>query len=87
MGPACATLVAAPPVVAKDDQSSLTIKAWCIHPDLIHREKIIFVPEPEMMHVHGTPFSLDLEEIIHHLRPTLCYRVLIDIPEVEDWHV
>jgi hypothetical protein len=28
-----------------------TVSTWCIHPDLIPREKILFVPEPEELHV------------------------------------
>jgi hypothetical protein len=53
LGSACANLLAVPPVVAKNDLSSLMVKAWCIHPDLIPREKIIFMLEPETVNIHA----------------------------------
>jgi hypothetical protein len=71
-------------VVTANNLSSLMIKCWCIHPDLIPWEKIIFMPEP--VHVRGPPLFLDPAEIVYHSRPTLRYRILIDILEVEDWH-
>jgi hypothetical protein len=84
LGPGCANLVVESEADTGNNLSSMTIKCLCIHPDLIPREKVIFVPEP--VHVHSPPLFLDPAEIIYHSRPTLCYRILIDILEVEDSH-
>jgi hypothetical protein len=56
----------------------------CIHSDLIPREKVIYIPEPENVHVRGPPMFLDPEEIIYYDQPTLRYRVQINILEVVD---
>jgi hypothetical protein len=64
----------------------MTIKAWCVHPDLIPREIIVFAPEPEEVYVRGPSLFLNLEDIDHHSRPTQRYRVLMGILEVVDWH-
>lgn len=58
---------------------------WCVHPDLVPREKVVYIPE--LTPGHRPPLFLDSEEIIYHIQPTLCYRLEIDILEVEDWHV
>jgi hypothetical protein len=84
LGPDCANLVVASPVITSNNLCSLTIKCWCIHPNLIPRERINFVLEP--VQVRGPPLSMDPAEISYHSRPTLRYRVLIDILLVEDWH-
>jgi hypothetical protein len=71
--------------VTSNNLSSLTINCWCIHPNLIPREKVIFVPES--VHVRSPPLFLDPAEIIYHSRLTLRYMILINILEVEDWHL
>jgi hypothetical protein len=71
-------------VATSNNLSSLAVKAWCIHLDPIPRGKVIFVSGPEPVHVRGPSLFLDPGEIIHHSRPTLRYRVLINILEVED---
>jgi hypothetical protein len=86
LGPGCATLVVSSRVNTANCLSSLTLKCWCVHPDRIPLERIIFVPEPEPIEVRGPPLFLDPLEIIYHSRSTLRYRTLIEILEVEDWH-
>jgi hypothetical protein len=84
LGLGCANLVAVSPMATSNNLSSMTVKAWCIHLDPIPRGKVIFVSGPEPVHVRGPSLFLDPGEIIHHSRPTLRYRVLINILEVED---
>jgi hypothetical protein len=71
---------------AKDDVRSLTVHAWCVHPDLIPKAKIMHILEPEEVFVRGPPLFLNPEETIFQNHPTLHYRVEIDILKVEDWH-
>jgi hypothetical protein len=54
-GSLCSKLEASPQTLAKVDMRRFVVSAWCIHPDLIPCEKIIFIPEPELMHVYGPP--------------------------------
>jgi hypothetical protein len=84
LGLGCANLVAVSPMATSNNLSSMTVKAWCIHLDPIPRGKVIFVSGLELVHVRGPSLFLDPGEIIHHSRPTLRYRVLINILEVED---
>jgi hypothetical protein len=53
--PVCSKLEASPQTLAKVDMRRFVVSAWCTHPDLIPCEKIIFIPEPELMHVYGPP--------------------------------
>jgi hypothetical protein len=60
--------------------------AWCIHPDLIPREKIIFISKPPIGLDDGLPLFVRPEDVIYHKHLMLRYRVLIDVLEVADWH-
>jgi hypothetical protein len=46
-----------------------------LQPNLIPREVIVYVSEPEEAHVRGPPLFLDPKEVIYHNRPILRYRV------------
>jgi hypothetical protein len=83
LSPACSKLQLVNPTVGY--VHSLTIHAWCVHPDLIPRAKIIHIPEPEEVFIHGPLLFLDPEETIFHNHPTLHYMVVINILEAEDW--
>jgi hypothetical protein len=84
---ACANLQATPTTLAKSDLHRFIVTTRCIHPDMIPREKLLYIPEPEFAHVWGPPLFVNPEEFIHHSQPTLFYRVGFDVLEVEDWHV
>jgi hypothetical protein len=72
--------------LAKRDLHHMTVVAWCIHPDLIPVEKIMFMPEPDMDLLWGPPLFINPEDIIYHNQPMLSYRISIDIIDIEDWH-
>jgi hypothetical protein len=84
LSPACSNLQPTPETLARADKCQYTIRAWCIHPDLISREKTVYIPEPEPVHARGPPLFLDPEEINYPNRPTLCYWVILDVLEVVD---
>jgi hypothetical protein len=85
--PACSNLQATSATLMKSDLHSFFVVAWCIHPDLIPREKIIFILEPRAAIEWGLPMFVDPEEVNYHSQSTLQYRVEVDMLEVEDWHV
>jgi hypothetical protein len=87
LAPACSKLKASPQTIAKVDLCCFVISAWCIHPYLIPCEKIIFIPEPDVAHVHDPPLFLQPEELIDTQLPTLRHHVLIRILKIEDWRV
>lgn len=60
--------------------------AWCAHPNLIHDEMIIAVPEPEEEHDGGPPLYLRPHEIIHDEAPALRYLIRLRLIEFQDWH-
>jgi hypothetical protein len=66
------------------DLGHMTVVAWCIHQDLILVEKILFVPEPDVVILRGPPLFVDPKEVIFHNQPTLW--MFIDIIKIEDWH-
>jgi hypothetical protein len=76
-----------PTTLAKSDLRRFIVTAWCVHPDMIPHEKLLYIPEPKFAHVWGPPLFVNPEEFIHHDQPTLFYRVGFDVLEVEDWHV
>jgi hypothetical protein len=71
--------------LARADLHVLTAEAWCVHPDLIPCERLMFIPEPDEVHIRGPPLFLETEEVIHSSRLALWYRVFIDVIKVEDW--
>jgi hypothetical protein len=87
LGKSCSNLQCSAATVAKVYLRRFVVTAWCVHPDLIPREVIVYVPEPKEVHVRGPPLFLDPKDVIHHNRPMLRYRVRLDIAEVVDWHV
>jgi hypothetical protein len=48
LAPACSKIKLSLQSAAGPDLRSLVVRAWCIHPDLIPQEKIIFIPEPDV---------------------------------------
>ncbi|CAL5070849.1 unnamed protein product [Urochloa decumbens] len=84
LGMACSGLVQAPDELAGDNLRFLHVAAWCVHPDLIPAEKLMFIPEPQDTSGGGNLF-LRPEEIIHSKHDGLWYRVEIRILEVQDW--
>jgi hypothetical protein len=62
------------------------VQGWCIHHDLIPQDKVVFIPDPEVIVKREPPLFIDLEEVIYHNHPTLRHRVLIEVIEVVDWH-
>jgi hypothetical protein len=56
-------------------------------PDLIAREKVRFIPEPDPVHTRGSPLFVNPEDVMYHNKPTLHYWVAIRILEIIDWHV
>jgi hypothetical protein len=65
LSPACSNVRPTRATQSKVDLSRMTVVAWCIHPDLISVEKILFVLEPD------EDTSRDPEEVIFHNQPTL----------------
>jgi hypothetical protein len=84
--PACSKLQPTPETIAKTDLHRFVADRWCIHPDLFPCEKIIYVPEPDFVHVYNPPLFLHPEDIIFRDQPMLRYCVFINILEVTDWH-
>jgi hypothetical protein len=73
--------------IGKTDLRRYFVFTWCIHPDLIPREKIIFVPEPKVVTKRGPPMFMDPDEVIYPNHPTLRYKIEVDVIEDADWHV
>ena len=88
LGSSCARVELASPVAVQDpeDERELFVAAWCAHPDLIHDEMIMAVPEKEEDHDGGSPLYLRPHEIIHTEVPALRYLVRTRIVEFQDWH-
>ncbi|CAL4994760.1 unnamed protein product [Urochloa decumbens] len=84
LGSACSGLVLAPEELAGNNLRYLYVAAWCIHPDLIPQEKLMFIPEPPES-VGGGNLFLQPHEIIHSKHDGLWYRVEIRVLEVQDW--
>jgi hypothetical protein len=63
----------------------MMVQGWCIHPDVIPQEKVVFIPDPEVVVEREPPLFIDLEEVIYHSHPTLRHQVLIEVIEVVDW--
>ncbi|CAL5091646.1 unnamed protein product [Urochloa decumbens] len=82
---ACSNLEEVPPTMAGDNKRSIFMAAWCIHPDLIPVEKLVYIPEPPEQHVPGNLF-LRPEEVIHSKKEGLWYRVEVRLWEVQDWN-
>jgi hypothetical protein len=71
LSPACSNVRLTPATLAKMDLGRMTVVAWCIHQDLIPVEKILFVPEPDVVILRGPPLFVDPKEVIFHNQPTL----------------
>ncbi|KAG2582472.1 hypothetical protein PVAP13_6KG412100 [Panicum virgatum] len=82
----CSDLVEAPPELVGDDRKKFFVCAWCIHPDLVPQEKMIFIQEPPEQYVE-TGLFLRPHEIIHSKHDGLWYRVHIRIVELQDWNL
>jgi hypothetical protein len=87
LSPTCSRLKPTSETVAKVDLCCFMVVAWCIHPNLIPREKIIFVSELPVSVDGSPPMFVRPEDVIHHSHLMLRYQVLIDVLEVTDWHV
>ncbi|CAL4956555.1 unnamed protein product [Urochloa decumbens] len=83
LAPACSCLQEAPPHVAGDYRKCYYVAAWCIHPDLVPVEKLVFIPEPCEQTGGGNLF-LRPEEIIHSKHDGLWYRVQVKVIQVQD---
>ncbi|KAG2551549.1 hypothetical protein PVAP13_9KG377132 [Panicum virgatum] len=86
LGTSCSGLVEAPPKLAGDNRKKFFVCAWCIHPDLVPQEKVIFIQEPSEQYVE-TGLFLRPHEIIHSKHDGLWYRVQIRIVEIQDWNL
>ncbi|CAL4976689.1 unnamed protein product [Urochloa decumbens] len=84
LGFACSGLIEAPPELAGDSKRSFFVAAWCIHPDLIPVEKLMYIPEP-VHHFDGGNLFLRPEEIVHSGEDGLWYLVKILVWEIKDW--
>jgi hypothetical protein len=42
-----------PMTLAGSDARRFTVMVWCIHPDVIPQEKIMYLPKLEEVHVQG----------------------------------
>jgi hypothetical protein len=62
-------------------------EAWCVHPDLIPCERLMFIPEPDAPHEYGLSLFLWPEEVIHQSQSALWYRIFIDVIKVKDWRM
>jgi hypothetical protein len=80
LGNDCSNLVAALANIGDNDRSSFYVVAWCMHPDLIPTERLIFIPEPPKPYVERGLF-IRPEELIHSKKDGLWYRVGVDIVE------
>lgn len=60
--------------------------AWCIDPDLVPVEKMMFLPEPPEPYEECGLF-LRPQEIIHSRHDGLWYRVHVRIVEIQDWNL
>jgi len=57
LGTACARLEVAPPWLSpEDDDAEFFVAAWCLHPRFIPDEKILFIPEPNVILPGGQCF-------------------------------
>ncbi|CAL4993538.1 unnamed protein product [Urochloa decumbens] len=84
LGSACSGLTEAPPEVAGDHRRCFYVAAWCIHPDLVPVEKLVFIPEPPEQFEGGNLF-LKSHEIIHSKHDGLWYRVFAKVIQIQDW--
>lgn len=67
------------------DFTRFELVAWCVHPSLIPKEKILVVPEEDEPFVESAPpLFLKQKDLIHTKRHTLRYRVIVFIHEVQD---
>jgi len=67
----CSDLVEAPPDLVGDNKKTFFVCAWCIHPDLVPQEKVIFIQEPPEQYVESG-LLLRPHEIIHSKHDGLC---------------
>lgn len=85
LGTACAHLEIAPPGIApEDDDREFFVVAWCLHPQFVPDEKIIFIPEPNPL-VHGEALYIQADEVVLNWLPGLRYLVRLRIVEIQDW--
>jgi hypothetical protein len=75
-----------PGICPRRDNSFRRNAPMSIHPDLILCKRIMYIPEPNAIHVCDPPLFLNPKEVIYHCQPALRYRIFIDVLEVEDWH-
>lgn len=86
LGCACGRVELAPPEsVSADDDREFYVAAWCMDPRFVPEEKIIFIPEPDVLLPGGALF-LRAEDIVHDSLPGLQYLVRIRIVEFQDWN-
>jgi hypothetical protein len=57
LGLSCPSLKPTPSTIAKSDLRWFVVHAWCIHHDLIPRETLLYIPEPDLVHVRGRQCS------------------------------
>jgi hypothetical protein len=55
--------------------------------DLSPHEKILYILEPEELHICGPLMFIDPSDVIHHNHLMLRYHIFVDILDVVDWHM
>lgn len=85
-GNSCALIQLAPETVARVDKSRFWVAAWCEDPDLIPKEKVVVIPEPDAPHDPCGHLFLHPEEIIHTRKDTLRYHVVIHLVESHNYN-
>lgn len=83
---ACSDLMEAPVHLAGNNMAALFVACWCLHLDIIPKEKLIFIPEPPAPCVECGLF-LKPHELNHSKHDGLWYNISINIIEVQDWTV
>jgi hypothetical protein len=57
LSPACGNPQPTPTTAVGNDLRRFIVVIWCVHLNLIPQEKIVFIPEPDSIHVGGCPCS------------------------------
>ncbi|RLM84911.1 hypothetical protein C2845_PM04G26310 [Panicum miliaceum] len=84
LGAACTCPEPTPDTVARRDLRRFQAAVWCSDPDLIPNLSFLRIPEP-LNPNFGAELYLRPDEIIHHQLRLLCYRIEIEILEIQDW--
>jgi hypothetical protein len=72
--PSSANLKTTASTFTKRDLRQFVAHAWSMHHDLIPREMLLYITEPNQVHVWGPPMFLIPEDIIYHNQHT-CFTI------------